>query len=61
MKKRRSKPDDELGNTKEIIDLSRFIYPDMVELDDNGSYTGVTKDTFYDGELEEPIQDADDL
>lgn len=62
VKKRKNKQqNDDLGNTREIIDLSKFIYPDMVNLDTNGSYTGMTKDTYYNGELEEPVQDADDL
>lgn len=49
------------GNTKEVIDLTDFMKPSMVSLDENGSYTGITKDTYYYNELEEPIQDADDL
>ena len=49
------------GNTKEIIDLTAYIKSDMVEYDTNGSYTGITYDTYYNGELEKPIQDADDL
>lgn len=49
------------GDTKEIIDLTAFIKPEMVEYDSNGSYTGMTHDTYYNGELERPIQDADDL
>lgn len=60
MKKKR-KNNDDLGNTKEIIDLTKFIYPDMANMDENGSYTGVTKDTYINGVLEEPVQDADDL
>lgn len=61
MKKRKKHFDDDLGNTKEIIDLTKFIYPEMTNLDDNGSYTGITNETFYDGVLENPVQDADDL
>ena len=49
------------GNMKEIIDLRDFIKPEAVSLDDNGSYTGITKNTYYHDELEQPIQDADDL
>ncbi len=60
-KSKKSKNYDDLSKTKEIIDLSKFIHPDMVNLDENGSYTGTTKATYYDGVLEEPIQDADDL
>lgn len=52
---------DDMDNTKEIIDLRKFFHPEMVQLDDNGSYTGITKETYYDGILEEPVQDADDL
>ena len=59
--KKNRKHDNDLGNTKEIIELSKFIHPDMVKLDDNGSYTGMTKETYYDGILEKPVQDADDL
>ncbi len=52
---------DDMGNTKEIIDLRKFFHPEVVQLDDNGSYTGITKETYYDGILEEPVQDSDDL
>ncbi len=46
---------------KEIIDLTSYISPEMVNSDVNGSYTGVTEETYYDDELETPVQDADDL
>lgn len=46
---------------KEIIDLTSYIDADLVETDVLGSYTGVTEGQFYDGEDEEPTQDADDL
>ena len=59
--KKEKKSENDLGNTKEIIDLSKFIHTDMVKLDDNGSYTGMTKETYYNGVPEEPVQDADDL
>lgn len=59
--KKEKKSENDLGNTKKIIDLSKFIHPDMVKLDDNGSYTGMTKETYYNGVPEEPVQDADDL
>lgn len=52
---------DDMDNTKEIIDLRKFFHPEVVQLDDNGSYNGITKETYYDGILEEPVQDADDL
>ena len=48
-------------NGKKIIDLTSYISPDMVQSDTNGSYTGMTADTFYNGEYEDPVQDADDL
>lgn len=61
MKKKRKNNNDDFDNTKEIIDLTKFIYPEMTNLDTNGSYTGMTKDAFYEGVNEEPVQDADDL
>lgn len=61
MKKKRKNNNDDFDNTKEIIDLTKFIHPEMTKLDTNGSYTGMTKETFFDGVLEEPVQDADDL
>ena len=48
-------------NKPKIIDLTSYISPDMVQSDTNGSYTGMTADTYYNGEYEEPVQDADDL
>jgi hypothetical protein len=48
-------------NKKEIIDLTSYISPKGVQSDVNGSYTGVTKATYYGEELEVPEQDADDL
>ena len=41
--------------------FTSYISPDMVQSDTNGSYTGMTADTFYNGEYEDPVQDADDL
>lgn len=46
---------------KKIIDLRRFMEPEMMSLDDSGSYTGVTEGMLFDGDMDEPIQDADDL
>ena len=34
---------------------------DFVASDPQGMYTGVPADMYYNGELEKPIQDADDL
>ncbi len=61
-KKRRNNKDNIRNiNNKRIIDLTSYISPDMVQSDTNGSYTGTTSNTFYRGEEEEPVQDADDL
>jgi hypothetical protein len=46
---------------KDVIDLTSYISPEMVNSDVDGSYTGVTKETYYGDELETPVQDADDL
>lgn len=46
---------------KQIIDLTSYISPEMINADVNGSYTGVTDTTYYEDVLEEPVQDADDL
>ena len=48
-------------NGKKIIDLTSYISPEMVQSDTNGSYTGVTADTYYHDEYDVPVQDADDL
>ena len=44
--KKPSYENNDLGNTKEIIDLRKFFHPEVVQLDDNGSYTGITKETY---------------
>ncbi len=46
---------------KRIIDLSRFIQPEMSKPDSNGSYTDMPADYYYSADMDEPIQDADDL
>ena len=46
---------------KDVIDLTSYMDPDIVETDVLGSYTGVPEEQFYDGEDEVPVQDADDL
>lgn len=46
---------------KQIIDLTSYISPEMINCDVDGSYTGVTKETYEGDELETPVQDADDL
>lgn len=57
-KKRNAK--NKLG--KNIIDLTSYISPEIVNADPNGSYTGVPADMYYNNELDDlPIQDADDL
>ena len=48
-------------NGKKVLDLTSYISKDMVQSDTNGSYTGMTADTFYNNEYETPVQDADDL
>ena len=48
-------------NGAKIIDLTSYINPEQILSDVNGSYTGITADTFFNGEYEEPVQDADDL
>lgn len=60
-KKRNSNSKVTNKNGKKIIDLTSYISEDMVQSDTNGSYTGTTKDTFYNGVKETPVQDADDL
>ena len=60
-KNKKNKQKEENINVKKIIDLTSYISPDMVQSDTNGSYTGMTADTFYNGEYEDPVQDADDL
>ena len=60
-KNKKNKQKGENINGKKIIDLTSYISPDMVQSDTNGSYTGMTADTFYNGEYEDPVQDADDL
>ncbi len=57
----KNKHKKEVKNGKKIIDLTSYISPDMVQSDTNGSYTGMTADTFYNDEYEVPVQDADDL
>lgn len=46
---------------KPIIDLTSYLSPDMVNCDVDGSYTGIPADMYYNDELEQPVQDADDL
>lgn len=58
MKKKDNKKNQ---NKKNIIDLTSYISPEMVNSDVNGSYTGIPADMYYNDELEQPVQDADDL
>ena len=46
---------------KEVIDLTSYISPEMLQADVDGSYTGVPRETSYDDIPAEPGQDADDL
>lgn len=59
--KKKIKHTKESVNGKKIIDLTSYISSEMVQSDTNGSYTGVTADTYYHDEYEVPVQDADDL
>lgn len=59
--KQNNKQSKKQNKNKKIIDLTSYISPEMVNSDVNGSYTGVTADTYYNGEYEIPEQDADDL
>ena len=61
MKKNKKEHKKEMKNGAKIIDLTSYISPEQILSDVNGSYTGITADTFYNGEYEEPVQDADDL
>ena len=58
---KKDKQNKKQSKNKEIIDLTTYISPEMVNSDVNGSYTGVTANTYYSGEYEIPEQDADDL
>lgn len=61
MKKENKTHKREIKNGKKIIDLTSYISPEQILSDVNGSYTGITADTFFNGEYEQPVQDADDL
>lgn len=61
MKERGKKPVKKDKQDKQVIDLTSYLSPEMVNSDVNGSYTGVTKKTYYEDILEVPEQDADDL
>lgn len=57
----KKKDDKKSNNKKPIIDLTSYLSPDMVNCDVDGSYTGIPADMYYNDELEQPVQDADDL
>lgn len=57
-KKRQAKKNNK---QKDVIDLTSYLSPEAVNADVNGSYTGVTKATYYEDVFEEPDQDVDDL
>ncbi|MCM1114234.1 MAG: hypothetical protein NC397_01910 [Clostridium sp.] len=59
MDKKKNKKNRDIKNS--VIDLTSYITPEMANLDENGSYTGMTRATYYGEDLEEPVQDADDL
>ena len=52
---------DKKKKKKRVIDLRRFLTSNMTMPDENGSYTGMPAEYFYDGIENEPVQDADDL
>lgn len=57
----KNKKDKKQDKKKPVIDLTSYLSPEIVNADINGSYTGVPSETYYNDELVEPIQDADDL
>lgn len=61
MDKKNRKNDKKKNDKKQIIDLTSYISPDMINSDVDGSYTGIPSDTYYYDEPETPVQDADDL
>lgn len=61
MNKKDKKNDKKKNNKKQIIDLTSYINPEMINSDVDGSYTGIPSDTYYYDEPETPVQDADDL
>ena len=50
-----------IRKTKAKANYTSFLNPEIVASDPQGMYTGVPADMYYNGELEKPIQDADDL
>jgi hypothetical protein len=61
LKKKNDKNNKNNQNKKQVIDLTSYLSPDIVDCDVDGSYTGVPADMYYNDELEQPVQDADDL
>lgn len=59
--KKKDKKNNKNNENKTVIDLTSYLSPEMVNSDVNGSYTGVTEETYYGEDYEEPVQDADDL
>ncbi len=60
--KKKNKNNRNNKDNKQIIDLTSYLSPEMVNSDVNGSYTGIPADMYYNEELDEiPVQDADDL
>ncbi len=53
--------DKDKKKKKQVIDLRRFLRSDMTMPDENGSYTGMPSEYYYEGIENEPVQDADDL
>ena len=52
---------DKKNKKSKFNDYTSFLNPEIVASDPQGMYTGVPADMYYNGELEKPNQDADDL
>ena len=52
---------DKEKKKKKVIDLRRFFETELENIDENGSYTGVTEGMLSGGADDMPVQDADDL
>lgn len=58
---KKNKKEKRQSKGKEVIDLTSYISPEMLQADVDGSYTGVPRETYYEDIPAEPVQDADDL
>ena len=46
---------------KEVIELTSYISPEMLQADVGASFSPVPRETYYEDIPAEPVQDADDL